>query len=87
MTHNITVVTLRVGEWEIGVASVYWEGDKPIETYIEWIGKVINDIGTKNILLRGYGNVWNIWWRYERVDHRRGNYRGFVRRAKFTDTQ
>lgn len=69
-TENITAVKMRTGSWELGVVSVYLEGDKEIEPYIQWMGKVIKEIGTKNLIMGGDVNAWNTWWGSERIDHR-----------------
>ncbi|XP_013172725.1 PREDICTED: uncharacterized protein LOC106121559, partial [Papilio xuthus] len=61
-TENIAVVKLRTRSWEIGVISIYLEGDKPIEPYLEGIKRAVDNIDTQNILLGGDVNAWNTWW-------------------------
>ncbi|CAK1598146.1 unnamed protein product [Parnassius mnemosyne] len=69
-TENIAVAKLRTGAWEIGVVSVYLEGDKPIEPYLNMIGEAVESIGTRNVILGGDVNAWNTWWGSRETDIR-----------------
>ncbi|KAJ2952394.1 hypothetical protein O0L34_g4681 [Tuta absoluta] len=69
-TENIVAVKLKTGAKETGVVSVYLEGDKPIEPYINQIKKTIEEIGTKDLILGGDVNAWNTWWGSRKIDPR-----------------
>ena len=70
ITENIAVARLRTRAWEVVVVSIYLEGDKPLEPYVEHIGKVVAELGRGNVLMGGDVNAWNTWWGSREVDHR-----------------
>ncbi|CAB3234243.1 unnamed protein product [Arctia plantaginis] len=61
---------MRTEAWDIGVVSVYLEGDKPLEPYVRWIRKIVRELGTRKILLGGDINAWNVWWGSAKTDTR-----------------
>ncbi|CAK1591431.1 unnamed protein product [Parnassius mnemosyne] len=69
-TENIAVAKLRTGAWEMGVVSVYLEGNKPVEPYLDMIGKAVAGLGTGNVILGGDVNAWNTWWGSRKTDKR-----------------
>ncbi|CAK1587360.1 unnamed protein product [Parnassius mnemosyne] len=56
-TGNIAVARLRTGAWEMGVVSVYLEGEKPIEPHLRMIEAAVVGLRTKNVILGGDVNA------------------------------
>ncbi|CAK1590822.1 unnamed protein product [Parnassius mnemosyne] len=69
-TENIAVAILRTGAWDLGVVSVYLEGDKPLEPYLNMIETAVAGLGTGNVIFGGDINAWNTWWGSREVDKR-----------------
>lgn len=69
-TTNFAVAKIKSDKWEIGVVSMYLESDKPIEPYIQWMRKIVSEIGTNKVILGGDVNAWNIWWGSKRNNTR-----------------
>ncbi|CAK1582424.1 unnamed protein product [Parnassius mnemosyne] len=69
-TENIAVAKLKTGAWELGVVSVYMEGDKPLEPYLERIGTAVVGLGTRHVILGGDLNAWNTWWGSRETNNR-----------------
>ncbi|CAF4894619.1 unnamed protein product [Pieris macdunnoughi] len=76
ITENIVAAVLRTDQWEIGVISVYFEGDEPIEPYLEQLGSVTKKLKTKMVLIGGDVNAWSEWWGAETKTHEERNYEG-----------
>ncbi|CAK1582422.1 unnamed protein product [Parnassius mnemosyne] len=81
-TENIAVAKLRTGAWELGVVSVYLEGDKLLEPYLDMIGAAVAGLKTGNVIIGGDVNAWNTWWGSREVDKR-----GIEVAAKFDEME
>lgn len=60
--HNIAVAKLKTSSWEIGVLSIYLEGDNDIELDVGQINRIVASMGTQNVILGGDANAWSTWW-------------------------
>ncbi|KAA5648687.1 hypothetical protein F3G64_37180, partial [Pseudomonas aeruginosa] len=61
-TTNITVVKIYTGIRNLVVVSFYFEPDKPIGPYLEQLGKVVETLGSRGILIGGDTNAKSVWW-------------------------
>ncbi|XP_063894705.1 uncharacterized protein LOC126057099 [Helicoverpa armigera] len=61
-THNIVVVRIRTQAWEIAAASVYFEPDKPMDSYLEHLRAVRRKLGSRHLLIGGDFNAKSPWW-------------------------
>ncbi|CAH2216015.1 jg23121, partial [Pararge aegeria aegeria] len=61
-TNNIVVVKIRTSAWETTVVSYYFEPNRPIEPYLQHLGKIVKELGTRHIIVGGDANAKNTWW-------------------------
>jgi ribonuclease HI len=78
VTETEAAVVLEVGKLRVGLVSLYYEGDKEIEPYIERTQAICNKLGTENIILGGDINAWSQWWGSERENERGEKYNAFL---------
>ncbi|CAK1578891.1 unnamed protein product [Parnassius mnemosyne] len=69
-TENIAVAKLSTGAWDLGVVSVYLEGDTPIDPYLEMIDAAVVGLRTRHVILGGDVNAWNTWWGSRKTNSR-----------------
>ncbi|CAK1593617.1 unnamed protein product [Parnassius mnemosyne] len=67
-TENIAGAKLSTGAWDLGVVSVYLEGDTPIDPYLEMIDAAVVGLRTRHVILDV--NAWNTWWGSRKTDSR-----------------
>ncbi|GBP54091.1 hypothetical protein EVAR_81259_1 [Eumeta japonica] len=51
INENVTAAVVKIGNYRIGVMSVYFEGDIPIDPYLDRVRYVCSKFGTDNIIL------------------------------------
>lgn len=61
-TNNIAVVGIQTSAWEIAIASLYFEPEKPIEPYLEQLTQIKKEIKTERWIVGGDINAKSLWW-------------------------
>lgn len=69
-TKNIAMAVLRCGSSEIGVMSLYLEGDRPLEPYLTKIRHIVHESGQAGIIAGGDFNASSHWWGCDTEDRR-----------------
>lgn len=83
ITETECAVLLEAGSLKIGLVSVYFEGDQPIEPYIERTKAVCQKLGSDNIILGGDVNAWSHWWGSSSENQRGEAYSSFLNEVDF----
>ena len=78
VTETECAVLLEAGSLKLGVVSVYYEGDQPIEPYLERTKAVCEKLDTPNIITGGDVNAWSHWWGSSSEDQRGAAYSSFL---------
>jgi hypothetical protein len=62
VTETEVAIILEAGTLRMGLDSLYYEGDKEIEPYLERTKAACIKLGTNHILIGGDTNAWSHWW-------------------------
>lgn len=83
VTETECAVLLEAGTLKLALVSVYFEGDQPIEPYIERTKAVCEKLQTNNIIIGGDVNAWSQWWGSSSEDQRGEAYSSFLNEIDF----
>lgn len=83
VTENIAAVKLVAGRLELGVVSVYYEGDADLEPYLERTKAVCESLDTTNTILGGDVNAWSHWWGSVSENQRGEDYSSFLNQMEY----
>lgn len=83
VTETECAVLLEAGTLKLGVVSVYFEGDQPIEPYIERTRTACQKLGTSNVIVGGDVNAWSQWWGSSAENQRGEAYSSFLNEINY----
>ncbi|XP_045450131.1 uncharacterized protein LOC123658884 [Melitaea cinxia] len=78
VTENLVAVFVKAGKLELGLLSVYFEGDQDMETYLQQLRAATTKISTHHLIVAGDVNAWSHWWGSSSENHRGAQFHGFI---------
>ncbi|CAH2105843.1 unnamed protein product [Euphydryas editha] len=78
VTENVAAVFVKAGRLELGILSVYFEGDQDLDPYIGQVRTAIAKFPTHHHIVAGDVNAWSHWWGSSSENHRGAQLHGFI---------
>lgn len=62
ISENLVCILLCMNNFNLGVASVYWEGTEELKPYLKHLERMITGLGADHIIIGGDCNAKSPWW-------------------------